>query len=282
MIPRITTDTAPYAQSEWQKVLRCLRERRIPGRAKRLIPQLLSRATDKTVVASRHGRKKFLKFEVADRPMADLILGEIFEAEVYFPVLTAWHKFNVSRGDTVIDIGANIGLFAVCAANLSRTGKVFCFEPSTENFARLEYHKKLNGMSNIVAVDKGVSDREENLKLYLLDENCGAHSIFADKGDGLGFDPNKYEEIECVSLKQVFDQYAIAKCDFLKIDCEGAELKILSALPAEYFSRIERIALEYHSNVNVLELAELLHGHGFSVTIKGYPVKWGLVFAIKE
>jgi FkbM family methyltransferase len=274
-------ETPTYQLSDGQRLLRCVRERRLPGQVKKFIPQLLSRATGKTFVATRKGRRKFLKFDVADRPMADLILGEIFDAEVYFPVLTAWSSFNISRGHTVIDIGANVGLFAVCAANLSRTGKVFCFEPSSENFVRLEYHKKLNGMDNIIASQKGVSDKEERVNLYLVDDNCGAHSIIADKGNGSSIGTAGYEAIECISLKQVFDQYNIAKCDFLKIDCEGAELRILSALPAEYFRRIERIALEYHANVNVLELAELLHGHGFLVTIKGYPVKSGLVFAIR-
>jgi len=284
----VTTELAAPADrrtaqsTNWQKLLRCVRERRLPGRAKKLIPQLLSSVSGKTVIATRNGRKLFLKFDLADSPMADLILGEIFDAEVYFPRLTAWRDFNIQRGDTVIDIGANVGLFAVCAANRSRSGSVFCFEPSRENFARLVYHKKLNGMDNITTVNKGVSDKHETVKLYLVDKNCGAHSIVvADMENVQNSAERKYETIECLSLKQVFDQHQIAKCDFLKIDCEGAELRILSALPAQYFRRIDRIALEYHANVNVLEIAELLDRHGFSVTIKGYPVQSGLVFAMR-
>lgn len=223
-----------------------------------------------------------MKFKVEAQSMSDLILDEVYTARVYFPTIDAYTAFKISRDDTVIDIGANVGLFATCAANLSRTGKVYCFEPSRSNFERLSYHQKINGLDNMVLINKGISDRSESLKLYLVDENCGAHSVILDKGDGLEFQDDHYETVECISLQQVFDEYGIERCDFLKIDCEGAEGKILSALPADYFKRIGRIALEYHTNVNVLELAELLHSNGFSVTIKGYPSKWGLLFAIRH
>jgi FkbM family methyltransferase len=232
-------------------------------------------------VVQTRGQRRFLKFDVQDLAMADLVLGEIFYAQVYFPRFNKWDRFDIKRGDTVIDIGGNVGLFAVCAANLSRTGTVYSFEPGKENFARLIHHKELNRLSNIVPICKGVSDKKEAVKLYLVDDNCGAHTMFADKAD-VNVDTTKSETIECISLKDVFDEYGIQKCDFLKIDCEGAELKIISALPAEYFQRIERIALEYHANVDVLEIAELLHSHGFSITIRDYPQKWGLLFAARS
>jgi FkbM family methyltransferase len=268
--------------TNWQRLWRCVREKRLPVRLKQLAPKIMSRLSGQTVIYCRNGHKRFLKFRVNDKSLAYPILDEIFNAQVYFPTINSRAKFEIKRGETVIDIGANVGLFAACAANLSRSGKVYCFEPSQDNFARLEYHRWHNGLDNMVLINKGVSDRAETTKLYLLDENCGAHSIVLNKGDGLRFAEDKYELIECISLQQVFDEYEIDRCHFLKLDCEGAEANILAALPAPYFKRIDRVALEYHANVDVLALAELLHGHGFEVTIKGYPEKWGLVFAIKH
>ena len=266
----------------WQKLRLCIRERRLPVRLKRFVPDMLGRLSKQHVVYCRHGRKKFLKFKLNDKGMADLILDEVFNARVYFPAIDDRTKFDIKRGETVIDIGANVGLFAACAANLSRTGKIYCFEPGQDNFARLRHHQKSNGLENMVLVNKGVSDKVETIKLYMLDENCGAHSTLLDKGDGLNFAAEKYETIECVPLRQVFDEYGIERCHFLKIDCEGAEMNILSALPDDYFGRIDRIALEYHANVNPLELAELLHARGFSIIIKGFPLKWGLIFAVRQ
>lgn len=213
--------------------------------------------------------------------MSDLILDEVFTSQVYFPAIDRRSDFTIKRTDVVIDIGANVGLFAACAANQT-TRNVYCFEPSRANFAALEQHRRMNRLDNMVLVNKAVSDRTEVVKLYLHDNNCGAHSLVLDKNDGLKFDEEKCEEVQCLSLREAFDEFGIDRCDFLKIDCEGAEGKILFALPAEYFKRIERLAIEYHANVNVLELAELLHENGFSVVIKGYPVKWGLLFAIRQ
>jgi FkbM family methyltransferase len=267
--------------TELQKLWRCIKERRMPVRAKRLVPQLLGKISNETVVYSKHGRRSFLKFDLRGMSRANEILDEVFTARVYFPTLDARTTFEIARGDTVIDIGANIGLFGACAANLSRTGQVYCFEPSRTNFQRLELHRRRNGLDNMVLINKAVSDKQETAKLYLLDENCGAHTTMPDRGDGLRFAPDEYEMVECIPLQQLFDA-GIDRCHFLKIDCEGAEMKILAALPADYFRRIDRIALEYHANVDVLELAGLLHSHGFSVVIKGFPMRWGMLFAFRQ
>lgn len=277
--PALAEKSLNRSLTYWQKLWRCIKERRLPVRVKRFVPDMLGKLTKQDVVYCKGGYRKFLKFKLDDKSMADLILDEIFNTQVYFPTITSRTKFEIKRGETVIDIGANIGLFATCAASLSRTGKIYCFEPSKDNFARLQYHRKHNGLENMVPVNQGISDKVETLKLYLVNDNCGAHSTVEQKEDSA--DEN-YEVIECVPLQQVFDEYAISRCHFLKIDCEGAELKILTALPADYFRRIDRIALEYHPNVDALELAELLHQHGFSVVIKGYPQTWGLIFAIRE
>ena len=267
--------------TRWPRLVDCVRERRLPVRLKQIIPEYLGKLTRQSVVFRRTGRRKFLKFQVDAQSMSDLILDEVFTSQVYFPAIDRRSDFTIKRNEVVVDIGANVGLFAACAANQTK-GKVYCFEPSRTNFAALEQHRRINRLDNMVLINKGISDRAESVKLYLHENNCGAHSLILDKHDGLAFDEANSEEVECISLKEAFDEYGIERCDFLKIDCEGAEGRILSALPSEYFKRIQRIAVEYHGNVNVLELAELLYANGFSVVIKGYPVKYGLLFAIRQ
>ena len=281
MAENFTQAASVVPASQWRRLVSCISERRLPVRLKQIGPEILSKLSGQSVVFCRGGRKKFLKFKVEAESMSDLILHEVFTSRVYFPTIDKRTEFKINRNDLVIDIGANVGLFAACAANQTR-GKVYCFEPNGSNFAALERHRKINKLDNMLLINKGISDRDESTKLYLHGNNCGAHSVFSAKGDGLEFDEGRYEEIECISLKQAFDEYDINRCDFLKIDCEGAEGKILTALPSDYFKRITRIALEYHANVSVLELAELLDENGFSVFIKGYPEKWGLLFAIRR
>lgn len=263
--------------SNWGKLKVCLQERRLPKRLYDIVPTTLSKLSGQTVVYCSRGRRKFLRFNLTDMPFAEHILWEIFTAYAYFPILNRFASFSINRGDTVIDIGANIGLFAVYAASRSGHGQVYSFEPCGANFARLVYHQQHNRLSNLHIINKGISDRAETVELYLTDENCGAHSMMPAFARGR----EKHESIECISLQQVFDEYTIDHCHYLKLDCEGAEAKIISALPSEYYQRIDRIAMEYHPNVDVSELASILHDHGFQVMVLGYPEKSGMVFAIK-
>ena len=54
--------------------------------------------------------------------------------------------------------------------------------------------------------------------------------------------------MDSVALKDIFDEHDIERCHFLKLDCEGAEYELLYNLPGEYYSRIERIVMEYHGD----------------------------------
>ncbi len=53
-----------------------------------------------------------------------------------------------------------------------------------------------------------------------------------------------------VTLAGLFDEHRIARCDLLKLDCEGAEYDALYGLPAEHRQRIRRCVVEYHADPN--------------------------------
>lgn len=267
--------------TRWKRLRDCIRDRRVPVTLKRFVPETVGKLTRRHVVYCARGSKKLLSFRIDDRKGAALIFDEVFYARTYFPVIDERTRFDIERGATVIDVGANVGLFAAYAASRSRTGKVYCCEPSRDNFSRLRDHREHNGLDNMVLVPKGISDRTETATLYLDDENCGAHTLVAESAQTQSSE-GAHEVIECIPLQQIFDEYRIERCDFLKVDCEGMEARILRALPDAYFRRIARIALEYHTNVDILALAEWLGAHEFAVAIKGYPARFGMLFAWKH
>src|SRR4051812_38102608 len=65
--------------------------------------------------------------------------------------------FEVGEGDTVVDIGAQIGVFTVMAARRARRGRVFAFEPHPDNHARLVDNVRLNDLANVVTEQKAVA-----------------------------------------------------------------------------------------------------------------------------
>jgi FkbM family methyltransferase len=149
--------------------------------------------------------------------------------------------FDILPTDTVIDIGGNIGTFALHAARCASRGRVLSFEPDSVNFRLLERNLRLNGCKTVTAVRAAVAGTPGDVTLFCASEG-GFHSIRA----GRGRRTERTEVVPAVTLQQIFDDYQIDRCHFLKLDCEGAEYEILYALPPAYYRRIDRISMEYH------------------------------------
>lgn len=184
---------------------------------------------------------------------------------------------NIPDPDSiVIDIGANIGVYALYASQQKGT-RVYAYEPMPDNFALLKENIEMNRLgSRVIPFRFAVSGAKEKRTLYL--GTSPMHSFLPDKEAPFhaGFaDASKDVEqgsitVECLSLKDVFDSNNIQRCDMLKIDCEGGEYDILYNLPQEYFLRVQNIRLEYHNHLNNAKntgpsLSEFLKAKGFTV-----------------
>ncbi len=145
--------------------------------------------------------------------------------------------FEIRDTDIVIDVGAHIGLFALFSSQFCKNGKIYCFEPVKENFDLLESNLELNNIRNVVAINAAISTNNGIVTMY-LDEDESGHSMY---GTGI-----KQIQVKSFSLQDVFDSNKLKKCDFLKIDCEGEEYKIIDSLPTPYFDKINKMCIEYH------------------------------------
>src|SRR6185369_10140974 len=109
---------------------------------------------------------------------------ELATREIYEPMETRLFKREIKPGQTVLDIGANIGYYTLIAAKLvGPTGKVYAFEPDPANFRLLKKNVEGNGHTNVVLVDCAVSDKDQKVRLYLNPSNKGDHRIY-DSKDG--------------------------------------------------------------------------------------------------
>lgn len=211
-------------------------ERRLPYQVSVVLDRLCNFVglRRKTVVANGFTvRVRRLSYD--ERFVQNVLLGQDYTPD----------GFEIHESDVVIDIGGNIGTFALLASKHAPRGKVFTFEPNTENYELLLQNIALNNATNIIPIRAAVSGSSgaASLKLFCSSEG-GLHSILQDRMS----DPNRYELVDSVTLKAIFDQHDIQRCHFLKLDCEGAEYDILYNLPIEYFARIDKIAMEYHGD----------------------------------
>lgn len=171
--------------------------------------------------------------------------------------------YDVKPGDVVVDIGGNIGSFAVHAAAVRKAGRVIVFEPHPVNFGLLERNVDSNGLGRVITcVNEAVSGTGGSALLFEDAANPGGHSL-----SGVSTAASRSVEVRCTTLAEVLDRYGLDRVNYLKIDCEGAEYEILEETPDEVLARVDRVSMEYHEREGrrVEELGERLQGVGFQV-----------------
>ncbi|MBU2576886.1 MAG: FkbM family methyltransferase [Nanoarchaeota archaeon] len=201
-----------------------------------------------------HQLRNGAKYSVRTNSSDFGIINEIYIVKEYHRLLN-----YINPDSTIIDIGAQIGVFSVFAAKIANKGKVFSFEPFEKNNLLLQKNVKLNDLKNVVISKNAIARKSGSRQLTISKENSGGHSLFQEGDEKV--------KIETVTLKEVFDKNNIASCDFLKIDCEGAEYEILYNTPREYLDKIKSITLEYHKNGDPKELKGFLEKANFEVEI---------------
>ena len=120
-------------------------------------------------------------------------------------------------GDTVLDIGANVGYFSLLAADaVGPAGRVFAFEPIPTTRASLEHNVALNHAGHIEVRDTAVSDETRPTTIYAgPPEHSGIASLRDFAGAGHAVD------IQCTRLDDTLDRWP--RIALIKLDVEGAE-----------------------------------------------------------
>jgi FkbM family methyltransferase len=177
---------------------------------------MIEKEVAKSKFAEVQGHKMFLD----SKDSLNLSINGIFE-----PFETEIVKKEIKKGDIVLDIGANIGYYTLIFAKLvGEQGKVFAFEPEPDNFALLEKNVEINGYRNVVLVQRAVSNKTGEIRLYLSEDNKGDHRIY-DSHDG-----RKSIEVEAIRLDDYFKNYD-GRIDFIKMDIQGAEGGAIQGMP---------------------------------------------------
>jgi len=185
-------------------------------------------------------------------------IHEIFIEEIY------QQKFD--REDPyIIDCGANIGLSIIYMKKLYPNSEIVAFEPDEANFSYLEKNVKSFGFFNVTIFREAIWT--ENTHLSFQSEGSLASRI----GEGKG----KTITVKAKRLQDLLNR----QVDFLKIDIEGAEFKVLMDIRNKLHF-INHIFIEYHGtfdqNFELNEILQTLTANGFKFYIKQaldtYPV----------
>lgn len=163
---------------------------------------------------------------------------EMFLGRPYTP-----HAFYRPEADqTVIDIGANIGWFALFLQSIARGLSIHCFEPAPPALKCLGANVDANGLGEFVRIyPDAVSDTIGKVSL-------AKHQHSAERRLLTGRDSSEdVDVVETITFERARELVGSDTIDLVKVDAEGSEVEIVLGSDVTAWRGVKRVALEYHS-----------------------------------
>jgi len=188
------------------------------------------------IIQEINGNKMLL--DITDKGISkDLLYKNIRE-----PRCTSFIKNFVNRDDICVDIGANIGYYALIEAKLvGPQGKIYAIEPVEKNFKILKKNIEFNKYENIEAYRLAIGSKNE-IGFINLSGSSNLHSLLP----GSTTLNNKTEQVEIMTLDEFLKDKPFP--NFIRMDVEGYEEEIIKGM--KQILRAERplkMFIELHS-----------------------------------
>jgi FkbM family methyltransferase len=207
-----------------------------------------------------HGRRVSLDFPSTERPRQEHEFSKILIDDCY-------RLSEIKRAQKILDIGSNIGLFAIAARRRFPHATIHCYEPNPAVIPYLQSHCNQSACQLFPAAVGLTAGR---VSLRAEGEGTLFSTTIADSSGG---------------IPQVSFAEAVANLgtvDLLKLDCEGAEWEIFEDV--QTWKSVHRLAMEYHlwarKGSTVAALRQILSALGFKkIDIRDEASQWGMAFA---
>ena len=241
-------------------------------------------------VRARHVLPNGAEIVHLNRYETEYLYKEIFEDQCYLR-----HGIRLRDGDTVVDIGANIGLFSLFVLSRCANPTIYACEPAPLVHDLLKSNCDAYG-AGVHALQVGVSDRRRTASFTFYEKSSvfsGLHSDETEdraairavvrnvlKSESVEADEYVEEltadrlrrstcEVQLVSLSDIMRENRIARIDLLKIDAEKSELDILEGIEDRDWPKIRQIVIEIHDRTGeaVTRVQHLLGEKGFRCAV---------------
>jgi FkbM family methyltransferase len=172
----------------------------------------------------------------------------------------------VSPGDTILDVGGHIGYMSVYFAHLvSPAGRVVVFEPGPNNLPFLRSNAKRH--AQVQVVEQAVSDAVGSATFHIENLTGQNNSLLEDyhrmeENKRVAYTRSQESciEVRCTTLDAFLAEQPPLRVSLVKVDVEGAELKVLRGMPRLLAGDIVLMVEVTHEHDRV---CALLRQHGF-------------------
>jgi FkbM family methyltransferase len=211
------------------------------------------------------GQKSFqvLGHEIAVLPKDSGISRELALHKVHEPLATRLLQETLRPGMNVVDIGSNIGYYALLEARLiGPQGLVIAIEPMRENARQLIRNIETNGYRNILVHEFAIANRNGTADMN-VSEKSNWHCLTAVPW------PSKKRKVPVSTLDNLLKGLCLARVDLVRMDLEGYEVVAIEGMQWALEKYSPRLLVELHPHIigtqPIVEYLRFLNDLGYGV-----------------
>lgn len=191
--------------------------------------------------------------------------GYMIENELFWKgINNGWEKISLAlwielckTSNTIIDIGANTGIYALTAKTVNPQAAVYAFEPIKRVFEKLQYNCKLNKME-IITEPNAISNIDGYVDIYSTSDE---HVLTASLNKNFNTEPNIVPvSIPVKRLDSIVETRHISRIDLLKIDVETHEPEVLDGYKKYIVVHKPTILIEILNEEVAQKVEKIVHG----------------------
>lgn len=179
---------------------------------------------------------------------ATLTLSSPAEVKVFWQIFVRRCYSLPDRCGTILDCGANVGIFSVWAAQERPSARIVALEPFAETYGALESQIRSNGLERQVeCVQAGLAGAPGRRWMQSGTDSPYRKVMAADAAAPEGAaTAAQAVPVQCITLAEALERFRLQPLDLLKMDIEGSEWEVLLSTAPETLAGIRHVQLEYH------------------------------------
>jgi FkbM family methyltransferase len=176
--------------------------------------------------------------------------GHPHDLITFFVIFIKKDYGEIEKSSTIIDVGANIGMFSLYAA-IRGASRVYAYEPNPQAFSTFRENVIRNDLCGVInSYNLAVTDSAD--KSIYISVDASPYNQTKLKDEFSGGDQRDFVEVASTTVDEIVETHKLKEVSLLKMDCEGAEYDIFPSISISSLEKIKSIRMEVHGDKDAL------------------------------